>query len=63
MHIALLGRQPELSIAELERVFVDVAWFSSQTATIRTDAPVNIQRLGGSQKIGRVSLQLDTTDW
>lgn len=63
MHIALLGRQPELSIAELERVFVDVTWFSSHTATIRTDAPVNIQRLGGSQKIGRVSLQLDTTDW
>lgn len=63
MHIALLGRQPELSIAELERVFVDVTWFSSHTATIRTDTPINIQRLGGSQKIGRVTLQVDTTDW
>lgn len=63
MYIALLGRQPELSIAELERVFVDVTWFSSQTACIRTDKPIDIQRLGGSQKIGRVTLQLDTTDW
>jgi len=63
MHIALLGRQPELSIAELERVFSDVSWFSSQTALITTDSSVNIQALGGSQKIGLVTLQLDTTDW
>lgn len=63
MYIALLGRQPELSIAELERVFGDVTWFSSQTACIRTDQPVDVQRLGGSQKIGRVTVQLDTTDW
>jgi len=63
MHIALLGRQPELSIAELERVFGDVSWFSSQTALIKSDDPINIQALGGSQKIGRVTLQLDTTDW
>lgn len=63
MHIALLGRQPELSIAELERVFGDVSWFSSQTALIKSDAPINIQTLGGSQKIGHVTLQLDTTDW
>lgn len=63
MHIALLGRQPELSIAELERVFGDVSWFSSQTALIKSDDPINIQALGGSQKIGRVTLQLETTDW
>ncbi len=63
MYIALLGRQPELSIAELERVFGDVTWFSSQTACIRTDDPIDIQRLGGTQKLGRVTLQLETTDW
>ena len=63
MHIALLGRQPELSIAELERVFGDVRWFSSQSALIHTSSPIDIRRLGGSQKIGRVSLQLETTDW
>ncbi len=63
MYIALLGRQPELSIAELERVFTDVSWFSPQTALISTPATVDIQRLGGTQKVGRVVLQLDTTDW
>jgi tRNA G10 N-methylase Trm11 len=63
MYIALLGRQPELSIAELERVYTKVTWFSSQTACIDTSETINIQRLGGSQKIGRVILTLDTTDW
>lgn len=63
MYIALLGRQPELSIAELERVFTKVSWFSPHTALINTDEVIDIQRLGGSQKIGRVTLRLDTTDW
>lgn len=63
MHIALLGRQPELSIAELERVFTDVAWFNSEAAIINTDLPVDIQRLGGSQKIGRVVFSVNSTKW
>jgi tRNA G10 N-methylase Trm11 len=63
MYIALLGRQPELSIAELERVFTDVSWFSSETACINSPSPIDIQRLGGSQKIGRVILTIDSTDW
>lgn len=63
MYIALLGRQPELSIAELERVFQKVSWFSPQTALIDTENNINIQKLGGSQKIGKVVLTVDTTDW
>ena len=63
MYIALLGRQPELSMAELERVFHDVMWFSAETALVRTAHPIDIQRLGGSQKIGTVSAQLSTTNW
>lgn len=63
MYIALLGRQPELSIAELERVYGTVSWFSPQTACIDTDVAIDIQRLGGSQKIGRVILEVDTTEW
>lgn len=63
MYIALLGRQPELSIAELERVFQKVSWVSPQTALIETEDTIDIQKLGGSQKIGRVSLTLETTDW
>ena len=63
MFIALLGRQPELSIAELECVFHDVQWFSSETATITSPTPIDIQRLGGSQKVGLVTKQLPTLDW
>ena len=63
MYIALLGRQPELSIAELERVYTDVTWFSPQTALINTKADIDIQKLGGSQKIGRVILEVDSTEW
>lgn len=63
MYIALLGRQPELSIAELERLFGNVSWFSPQTATIDTNQPIDIQKIGGSQKIGRVILTVDSTEW
>lgn len=62
MYIALLGRQPELSIAELERVYGDVSWFSREFAAVNTDK-LDIQRLGGTQKAGRVILTLPTTDW
>lgn len=66
MYIALLGRQPELSIAELERVYGDVNWFSEQTATFETASDavmVNIQRLGGSQKLGKVIMEGPAGDW
>jgi tRNA G10 N-methylase Trm11 len=63
MYIALLGRQPELSIAELERVYTDVSWFNAQSALIHTSQTIDIQRLGGSQKIGRTILRVDSTDW
>lgn len=63
MYIALLGRQPELSIAELERVYGDVVWFNSQSARINTSETIDIQHLGGSQKIGRVVETIDSTDW
>lgn len=63
MHIALLGRQPELSIAELERLFTDVSWFSDQSALINITEPIDVQRLGGTQKLGRVILTLPAQDW
>lgn len=63
MYIALLGRQPELSIAELERVFADVTWFNAETARINTDEPIDIQRLGGSQKIGHIIKEVPSTSW
>lgn len=63
MYIALLGRQPALSIAELEQVFKNVSWFSDTSALIDTSNAVDIQRLGGSQKIGRITLKLPARDW
>ena len=65
MYIALLGRQPELSIAELERLYGDVSWFSSQTAlfTPPSTASFDVQKLGGTQKAGAVVLELPGSDW
>lgn len=63
MYIALLGRQPELSIAELERLFGDVSWFSGISALVKTDTPPNIQRIGGTQKFGSVAFTVPSTDW
>ena len=62
MYIALLGRQPELSIAELERVYGSVTWFSPETATVKT-SHLDVQRLGGTQKAGKIIAELPHTDW
>jgi len=66
MHIAILGRQPAISIAELERVYGDVSWFSDISALVQPSAEadyIDIQRLGGTQKAGRVVLQVPGRDW
>lgn len=64
MYIAILGRQPSFGIAELERLYgaAAVAWFSDQTATI-SNSKFNFDRLGGSQKAGRIISTLDRGDW
>ena len=63
MYIALLGRQPELSIAELERVFPRVSWYSSTTALVDAKQDFDVQRLGGTQKAGRVAFELQNSQW
>ncbi len=63
MYIALLGRQPAISVAELERVYDDVSWFSDQSALVETSTPIDVQKLGGTQKAGRVVLSLPARDW
>ena len=47
MYIAMLGRQPAISMAELERVFNDVRWFSHDTALVNTNQ-FDIEQLGGT---------------
>jgi len=63
MYIALLGRQPELSIAELERVFPRVSWYSATTALVDAQQDFDVQRLGGTQKAGRVAFELQSSEW
>lgn len=60
--IAILGRQPHIGMAELERVFGSVQWFAHDAATIKTDT-FDIQRLGGTVKAGRIILELPRADW
>ena len=59
MYIAILGRQPALGVAELECLYgaAAVRWFGAQAATITSDI-FDFERLGGSQKAGRVVLEL-----
>ena len=61
MFIALLGRQPELSVAELSALFGDdhVTQVSRQCAIIDTTT-CDIDQLGGTLKIGRVITTLPT---
>lgn len=64
MYLALLGRQPSLSLAELERVFGDVSQFSNTTALVKTgNKKLDVERLGGTQKAGKVALEIASTDW
>jgi tRNA G10 N-methylase Trm11 len=62
MHIALLGRQPALSIAELERTYPRVSWFSADTALVDTPS-IDIQKLGGTQKAGKVAFEVNLGEW
>ena len=58
----MLGRQPELGIAELEKVYGDVRWFAHDSAIVKSNE-FNIERLGGTIKTGVVVCELAGTDW
>lgn len=64
MYIAILGRQPLLGIAELERVFggQNVKLISQSNAQIKTDT-FEVQNLGGTLKAGEVIFESKTNDW
>ena len=64
MYIAILGRQPSLSVAELESCFgaENTRWFSSTAATITTDS-LAIEQLGGTVKAGKVIMTFSHGNW
>ncbi len=63
MYIAILGRQPALGMAELERLYgsKSVRWFSDESAIV-DNLQFDFEQLGGSQKAGRVVAEL-SGDW
>ncbi|NCU38376.1 hypothetical protein EOL96_04955 [Candidatus Saccharibacteria bacterium] len=63
MYIAILGRQPALGMAELEQLYGSrhTRWFNDISAVIDHDS-FDFERLGGTQKAGRVVSQLHG-DW
>ena len=50
-YLAVLGRQPEISLAELEAIFSRVNRFKPGLATFSADVVLDIARLGGSLKL------------
>ncbi len=63
MFITILGRQPALGMAELEQLYGSgsVKWFGTASALVDAD-DFDFERLGGSQKAGRVVAEL-RGDW
>ena len=51
-YIAILGRQAEISVAELKALFLDVRKINEKVAEFKSLEEVNIDRLGGSLKVG-----------
>ncbi len=60
MYIAILGRQPALGMAELERLHgaENTKWFSDESAAINART-FDFNRLGGSLKAGKVIIELN----
>ena len=56
MYLSILGRQSDISLAELEALFSNVKKISPSLATFSTDKTPDINRLGGSLKL---AIELD----
>lgn len=61
-YLAVLGRQPEISLAELEAVFSRVNRFKPGLATFSADVIPDIARLGGSLKLAE-ELNVDPLEY
>ena len=52
-YLAILGRQPKISLAELESLFSRVKFFGGKLALFESDGKPDINRLGGTTKLAR----------
>lgn len=59
MNIAILGRQPELGIAELERLYgyKNINLITKQVVSVDSEV-IDVQKLGGSPKVGVIIEEL-----
>lgn len=62
MIACILGRQPELGYAELAALFPTTSLFSDDVALVDTDR-FDIQKIGGTQKAGRVVKEFSHNNW
>ena len=62
-YLALLGRQPDLSLAELEQVFDRVTPLSELAASFQSNRAPDVQRLGGTTKAGEIVAEFEAQDW
>lgn len=62
--VAIVGRQPALSVAELEAVFgsENVTPFSPESATIATPE-IDVTKLGGTIKAGKIAMNINSSHW
>ncbi|MDR1969810.1 MAG: hypothetical protein LBQ11_00470, partial [Candidatus Nomurabacteria bacterium] len=54
MYLFILGRQPEIGLAELRAVYGKAELLTPQVALVPIKKTPDINRLGGIRKIGRV---------
>ncbi|MCA9309463.1 hypothetical protein KC973_03730, partial [Candidatus Saccharibacteria bacterium] len=64
MQVAILGRQPKLSVAELERIYgaEAISEISDEAALVEVDEPLDQNRLGGTIKSAKLLTRLESTD-
>lgn len=64
MQIAILGRQPEISLAELESLFgaENVTPLGEYAALVNSEDPLPQTRLGGTMKSAKLLTRLENTD-
>lgn len=64
MYIAILGRQPALGTAELERKYGgnNVSIVNNQSVVVETPL-FNLEHLGGTLKAGKIVAEINSTDW
>jgi len=64
VYVAILGRQPALGVAELERVFgaKSVTVVSDQAVCVNSEY-LDVQRFGGIPKAGQIVVNIPKNDW